>query len=140
VLPPPVQAFKHHGQLVVTVNETWSRLALEKSYYEPIPVPVPAPAVDQNAALLILTSAPMERLPEFTIHHERRQSSFARKVGLSTVRRKARLLAAMERVTDWFMSVGGDLMVLYGPRENLGRGKLMFVGWQPKVPRVKRHR
>ena len=137
-LPPPITAVERDA---VTVHQLWLELA--KSYWVEIPLPLPLQAADQNAVLLLLTSAkrpPQRAHPDddrTVVYPQRRQSPFARKIGLSTKNRRARLAACLNRVAYWFERNGGNLMVVYGgpPINRLPPGKIAFLGDPPRVPR-----
>jgi hypothetical protein len=115
------------------------KLAID-GYFQPVPLPLPLIATDQNAALMIMTSAIKWQEPGNPIvaYWTRRQSWFARKIGLSTKNRRARLKACLTRVTDWMTKAGGDLMVFYSGEGPMPRGLIGFTGTKPEAPRVKR--
>lgn len=129
--PPPVVEIIEKGRGVsVLLADVWVKLALDKRYYETVPLPLPLSAVAQNAALMILTSAirPVEEAGDYEVYHLRGRSTFARKVGLGTVRRKARLDGALVRVQSWFATHGGDLIYTH----NAAKGKIGFAGIKPR--------
>jgi hypothetical protein len=135
VLPPPLVTFESKGKVTVTVHDDWVTLALAAGYYEPVPLPLLHRASDQNAALLVLTSVVIWQEDNYKAYHTRRQSEFAGKIGLTTKNRRARLVAAMVRVSDWFTAMGGELTVVYADHGVVPRGKIGFHGRKPKVPR-----
>jgi hypothetical protein len=138
VLPPPIVTFAHKGKVTVTLHDDWVKLALDEQYFQPVPLPLPLIATDQNAALMIMTSPIKWSEPghEVVSYYLRRQSWFARKIGLSTKNRRARLKACLTRVNDWMAKHGGELWVAYSGQGNIRRGSIGFIGIKPKAPHI----
>jgi hypothetical protein len=139
VLSPPIADVSYEGRSVsVVVAEDW--WALRETYYQEVTLPLPLKAVDQNATLMVLTSEIKWRDDDPTNPHQayylRGQSGFARKIGLSPVRRRSRLIASLNRVKEWFVTMGGDFDALIGPVADIvPRGQLGFIGATSRPPR-----
>jgi hypothetical protein len=137
VLPPPIEQIKYPGnRAVVTVAEKWVKLVRDRGYKQLVPLPLPLSAAEQNAALLILTSAGKRNdwcPTEYSF--ERGQSSFARKCGLVVSHRRRRLVAVLDATARWFEEAGGYLEAF--PLGAVPKGQIRFAYQMPR-PRWRR--
>jgi hypothetical protein len=144
VLPPPIVTYTTKGKVTVTLHDDWVKLALDEQYFQPVPLPLPVRATDQNAALMIMTSPikwsePDNEINPTVAYYVRGQSNFARKIGLSTKNRRARLESCLSnRVAAWMAQHDGELLVAYSGQGNIRRGSIGFIGIKPKAPPIKR--
>ena len=123
-LPPPL---KRHSNLSkkIRVSKKWREMG--EAFVAPIPLPLPDSAGAQNLVLWLMTGKRRHfETIEGTVWVGIR--TLANKIGMSQVNPWSAMIGVCEQAAQWFRDHGGSLEPM------IGRGKVVFITTDPKVP------